>query len=155
MSRGCDSTEAENEDANSSAPTRSGHRRRTTARDCLFAIKSKLKSSTSALTKKLLIFYIEEGSKFCLLFCWKSSGQVWNKPLFSPEILRKRHAPSHCIQRTDPEKTGFNVPVVNSGLTKTAQEFCPCERDGKEEKTHYGPFMRRHAVVSDSQTKTS
>ncbi|GBP87696.1 hypothetical protein EVAR_61921_1 [Eumeta japonica] len=42
MSRGCDSTEAENEDANSSAPTRSGHRRRTTARDCLFAIKVNL-----------------------------------------------------------------------------------------------------------------
>ncbi|GBP04195.1 hypothetical protein EVAR_74039_1 [Eumeta japonica] len=35
MSRGCDGTEAENEDANSSGSDPSGHRRRTTARDCL------------------------------------------------------------------------------------------------------------------------
>ncbi|GBP82143.1 hypothetical protein EVAR_62196_1 [Eumeta japonica] len=37
--------------------------------------------------------------------------------------LRKRLASSH-IQRADPENSGFNAPVVNSELTKTAQVVC-------------------------------
>ncbi|GBP63387.1 hypothetical protein EVAR_56498_1 [Eumeta japonica] len=36
--------------------------------------------------------------------------------------LRKRHATSHYIQKADPKKSGFNAPVVDSGLTKTAQK---------------------------------
>ncbi|GBP56897.1 hypothetical protein EVAR_41646_1 [Eumeta japonica] len=36
--------------------------------------------------------------------------------------LRNRRASSHFIKRTDPEKSGFNVPVVNRGLTKTASK---------------------------------
>ncbi|GBP21877.1 hypothetical protein EVAR_6849_1 [Eumeta japonica] len=36
--------------------------------------------------------------------------------------LRKRHASSHYIQRADLEKSGFNAPVLISGLTETTQK---------------------------------
>ncbi|GBP10035.1 hypothetical protein EVAR_77480_1 [Eumeta japonica] len=75
MSRGCDSTEAENEDANSRA------RPDTAALPLRFAIKSKLKSSTSALTKKLLIFYIEEAQNFVCSFCCERDQPSYEAPV--------------------------------------------------------------------------
>ncbi|GBP25999.1 hypothetical protein EVAR_84559_1 [Eumeta japonica] len=39
------------------------------------------------------------------------------------KYLRKRNASSHYIQRADPEKSGFNAPIVNSWLTIIAQKL--------------------------------
>ncbi|GBP86135.1 hypothetical protein EVAR_62297_1 [Eumeta japonica] len=47
-----------------------------------------------------------------------SGGQAWNKHCSLLRYLRKRHASNHHIQRADAGKSGFNAPVVKSGLTK-------------------------------------
>ncbi|GBP66051.1 hypothetical protein EVAR_37699_1 [Eumeta japonica] len=39
-----------------------------------------------------------------------------------------KNASNHYIQRADPEINGFNAPVVNSGLTNTADMFKPLEK---------------------------
>ncbi|GBP08497.1 hypothetical protein EVAR_77181_1 [Eumeta japonica] len=63
-----------------------------------------------------LTSYAFDGSS---LFCQNKPKRIVDADSSRKKDFQRAES---LVERTDPEKTGFNAPVVNSGLTKTAQE---------------------------------